>query len=184
MKQSTSPKLGYSDLIVTRVHHSPMIGIPKRQLVSKKDSEPVLRSVPSETTRRLPFPLPVPFSFFFFFFLSKIRSTLVFTYTAALWRSAERLSIVEFISFRISRVYRYCPPLSLAGYSVSLALTPASAPPSFFPLSFSPSQMLRFSPERPLIQPLSPIPLFIPNHREPGRSLIPILFPTPPWLYR
>lgn len=65
MKQSTSPKLGYSDLIVTRVHHSPMIGIPKRQLVSKKDSEPVLRSVPSETTRRLPFPLPVPFSFFF-----------------------------------------------------------------------------------------------------------------------
>ena len=65
MKQSTSPKLGYSDLIVTRVHRSPMIGIPKRQLVSKKDSEPVLRSVPSETTRRLPFPLPVPFSFFF-----------------------------------------------------------------------------------------------------------------------
>lgn len=184
MKQSTSPKLGYSDLIVTRVHHSPMIGDIKAATCKQERfrAGSTLRPIRNDTSIAVS---PTrPLLRFFFFFLSKIRSTLVFTYTAALWRSAERLSIVEFISFRISRVYRYCPPLSLAGYSVSLALTPASAPPSFFPLSFSPSQMLRFSPERPLIQPLSPIPLFIPNHREPGRSLIPILFPTPPWLYR
>lgn len=54
-----------------------------------------------EMTRRLPF---LPSSLLLLFFATDPRRAPVSTHTAALWQSTGRLSIVEFISFRISRV--------------------------------------------------------------------------------
>ena len=96
-------------------------------------------------------------------FLSRIESASS-THTGALWRLTGRLSIAEFISFRISSLGYHCPP--------SRSFTPL--PPSFSLLFL----WICVSLCHPFYIPNSA--LFIPNHpARRNQSLIPILFPFP-----